>query len=271
MIAGSLTVTRWELVRLAGHIRVRVVAAFALLGPWLFVAGLALQSQVPRDTLFGIWVHSTGWSVPLVMLTFTATWLFPLLVATIASGAFAGDEEAGVWPVLLTRSRGRGELFAGKALACLVTVAVMVVLLAASSCAAGLALSGNASLVGLSGNLLPAGRAAALVAAGWASILPPVLALTAIALLFSAATRSSIAAVLITVGFGILLQIDSFISGGDALRHLLVTTPLSAWHGLLAQPIFLHPLLRGYLVSLVWFVVALAIASLAFARREFTG
>src|SRR5579875_2849508 len=103
-LMGVLTVWRWELVRLAGQLRVRVVLAFALVGPWLFVAGLAVQNQVPRDTLFGVWVHNSGWSVSLVVLTFTATWLFPLLVATVASGAFAGDHEAGIWPVLLTRS-----------------------------------------------------------------------------------------------------------------------------------------------------------------------
>lgn len=268
-VPATLTVWRWELLRLSGQLRVRVVLAFAVVGPWLFAAGLALQNQVPRDTLFGIWVHSSGWALPLVALTFTATWLFPLLVATVASGAFAGDDEAGVWPVLLTRSRTRAELFSGKVLACLTAVTVVVIVVAVSSIAAGLALSGSADLVGLSGNLLPSARAGALVAASWASVLPPVLALAAVALLFSALTRSSVAAVLLPVGLGILLQVDSLIGGGAPFRHLLVTTPLAAWHGLLAQPMFLHPLLRGYIASLVWFVVALAIAAAAFARREF--
>jgi ABC-2 type transport system permease protein len=268
---GALVVWRWELSRLAGQLRVRVVAGVALLGPWLLVAGLAAQGQVPRDTLFGIWVHASGWAVPLVVLTFTSTWLFPLLVATIASGVFAGDDEAGVWPVLLTRGRTRGDLFAGKVLAALTAAAVVVLVLAGSSILAGLALSGNHPLVGLSGNLLPAGRAATLTLASWASVLPPVLALTSLALLFSALTRNSVAAVLLPVAVGIRLQVDSFITGGDPLRHLLVTTPLAAWHGLLAQPGFLHPLLRGYEVSLAWFVVTLGLAAAVFRRREFLG
>lgn len=268
---GVLVVWRWELTRLAAALRTRVVVGLALLGPWLFVAGLAVQSQVPRDTLFGLWVHSSGWAVPLVVLTFTSTWLFPLLVATLASGAFAGDDEAGVWPVLLTRGRTRRELFTGKTLASLTAAAAVVVVLAASSIAAGLALSGNQPLVGLSGNLLTGGQAAGAVIASWASVLPPVLALTAVALLFSALARSSVAAVLLPVALGILLQVDSFIGGGDPFRHLLVTTPLSAWHGLLAQPVFLHPMLRGYEVSLAWFLVALGLAAAVFSRREFAG
>lgn len=268
--AGVFAVWRWELSRLARELRVQVAFGFALVGPWLFAGGLAVQPQVPRDTLFGIWVHSSGWALPLVALTFTATWLFPLLVATVASGAFAGDDEAGVWPVLLTRGRSRAELFIGKVAAALTVAAAVVMALAAASIVAGLALAGNHPLVGLSGNLLPAGKAAALVAESWASVLPPVLALTAVALLFSALTRSSVAAVLLPVGVGILLQVDSFIGGGDPLRHLLVTTPLFAWHGLLAHPMFLHPLLRGYEVSLAWFVVALGLAAAVFARREFS-
>jgi len=266
---GAMTVWRWESRRLAAQTRVKVVVGACAIAPWLLVAGLAVQSQEPKDTLFGIWVHASGWSIPLVMLGFVGTWLFPLLVAAIASGIFAGEDEAGIWPGLLTRSRSRGELFAGKVLAALTAVVVILTVLTVSSILAGIAETGDQPLIGLSGNELSGGHVAALVVASWASEIPPVFALAALALLISVLTRGSIAAVLLPVVLGLAFQVDTFIAGGDPLRHLLVTTPIESWHGFMADPVFLHPFWRGLAVSAIWFAVSLVAAAIAFARRDF--
>jgi ABC-2 type transport system permease protein len=269
-IRGVATVWRWECTRLLGLVRVRVLLLATLAGPWLFVTALAVQGQVPRDTLFGEWVHTSGWAVPLVLLGFVGMWLVPLIVAIFASGVFAGEDEAGTWAGLLTRGRNRAEVFAGKCLATFAASAAAIAVAAVSSVLAGLAATGDQPLVGLSGNQVASGRAAGLVFASWATTLAPVLAFTAIALLCSVVTRATIPAVVIPVLVGIVCQVDSLIGTGDPLRHLIVTTPLESWHGLFASPVFLHPLWRGLVVSAVWLAGALGLAGYAFSRREFT-
>ena len=268
-MSGAVRVWRWEIFRLTQQTRIRVVIGVCLVAPWLAVAGFAVQSQVPADTLFGIWIHTSGWAIPLVVLGFTGTWLFPLLIAAVTSGVFAGEDEAGVWPGLMTTRRSRPQVFAGKTLAAMTAAVAVVVTLAVSSVLAGLAAVGNQPLIDLTGAELSGGRLAGLVFASWASELPPVLAFTALALLLSVLTRSSIAAVLLPVAIGLLFQLDTFVTGGDPLRHLLVTTPLTAWHGLMASPEFLNAFWRGLAVSAGWFLVTLAAAAAAFSRREF--
>lgn len=268
---GGLTVWRWELRRLAGQRRIQIVLALCLVGPWLFEAALAIQGQEPKDTLFGLWVHSSGWALPLVVLGFAAQWAFPLIVAAVSSGVFAGEDESGVWPVLLTHGRSRADVFAGKVSAGLTATALSVVVLGASAIVSGVVCVGDQPIVGLSGNLLSGGHLALTVIGSWASVLPPVLGFAMLALLLSVLTRHVIAAVLLPILVGLALELDSLIVGGDPLRHLLISTPWEAWHGMFADPVFLHPLWRGLAVSAGWFAGSLLVAALAFARRQFAG
>jgi ABC-2 type transport system permease protein len=264
-----LTVWGWELRRMVLSRRIQAVLAACLLAPWLLDLGLAVQNQEPKDTIFGLWVHTTGWAIPLVILGFTSSWAFPVLVAAIAGPMFAGEDEGGTWAVLLTRSRSRLEVFGGKTLAALTAVVVAVVLLGASGVVAGLASAGNHPLVGLSGNVLTGSSAAAAVAESFISVLAPALALTMLGLLLSVLMRSSIAAVLTLVVLGTLLELDSLVANGDAVRHLTVANAMQSWHGLFADPVFLGPMWWGLVVSAVWFLIALGLAVLAFGRRQF--
>ena len=57
--------------------RVRLLILLCWLGPGLLVFVVDQQSTLPVDTLFGRWMHATGWAGPLVVLGFSGTWVLP--------------------------------------------------------------------------------------------------------------------------------------------------------------------------------------------------
>ncbi|MDF3293545.1 ABC transporter permease [Streptomyces silvisoli] len=267
---GVRTVYLWELEKLTAQWRVRAVAAICLLAPFAFVLALKTQDTVPSDTLFGRWVHDTGYAVPLVVLGFAGQWGFPLLTSVVAGDIFASEDHHGTWQTILTRSRTRAQIFTGKVLAAATFCVVVVVLAGAGSIAAGVLLVGHQPLVALDGSLVPSGRAAELALLSWLCVLPPALGFTALGVLFSIATRHSAAGITGPVLVGLLMQLYAYVDALDVVRHALLTTPFDAWHGLLSATPYYRPLVEGCAVSAAYTVVCLAAGYLLLRRRDFT-
>ena len=76
-----------------------------------------MQSATPSDSLFGSWVHTSGFAVSLVILGFAGAWGFPIVAGLLAGDLFASEDRHGTWKTILTRSCTREEVFAGKVLA----------------------------------------------------------------------------------------------------------------------------------------------------------
>ncbi|MFD4625765.1 ABC transporter permease, partial [Streptomyces sp. NPDC058475] len=74
---------RFELVKLVSQWRIRLLVLACWIVPALFVAAVSRQSTLPSDTLFGRWMHATGWAGPLVMLGFAGSWALPLLTSVV--------------------------------------------------------------------------------------------------------------------------------------------------------------------------------------------
>src|SRR3954467_13790314 len=110
---------RFELVKLFAQWRIRLLLAVCWIVPALFVAAVSRQSSLPTDTVFGRWMHATGWAGPLVVLAFACSWGLPLLVSLIAGDVFASEDRLGTWRHLLVAVRSPGRIFAAKALASL--------------------------------------------------------------------------------------------------------------------------------------------------------
>ena len=127
---------------------------------------------------------------------------------------------------------------------------------------------GRQPLIGLSGTELPAVAALGRVVLAWASVIPPVLGFTALALLLSATTRSGIAGVGLPVLLGLVMELASLLDGADAARPFALTAQFVAWHGLFAEPRFHGPLLRDLMVSVVYLFACLMPAYVAFSRRD---
>lgn len=263
---GVAIVWRVELAKLTRLVRVQVVAGVAVLAPFLVAAAVGLQGAVPTDTLFGQWLHESGFALPMVVLGFAGQWVLPALTAVVAGDVFSAEDQFGTWKTVLTRSRSRGELFTGKLLAALTYSVAALVLLAGSSLLAGLLL-GHDPLVGLGGQLVPARHAAALVGLSWATQLPPVFAFCALAVLLSIVSRSSVIGVGGPVLVGLVLQVLSLVSLPAVLRDALLSTPFGAWHGLWALHPFRGPVWRGLGTATVWFAGCVAASWWVFRAR----
>ena len=242
------------------------MAALGIIGPFLAVAVLRVQSATPGDTAFGQWVHNSGLAIPLVVLGFGAAWVGPVLAAVVAGDIFSSEDQFGTWKTILTRSHSRGQFFAGKVLAALTFAVALMVLLTVTDLVAGL-VAGTQPVVGLGGQLVPAGHAAVLVALSYVSDLPPLLGFTALALMLSVISRNSVVGIGGPIVITLVLQVVTLISLPAWAQLALISTPFQAWHGFWAQPGFYGEFLWGLVTSAVWFVVCGVVSWLVFRRR----
>jgi ABC-2 type transport system permease protein len=261
---------RFELVKQFSPWRVRLLILACWLGPGIAVFGINQQSNLPSDTLFGRWMHTTGWAGPLVTLGFSGTWALPLLTSLVAGDVFASEDRLGTWRHLLVAVRSHRRIFAAKALASLTVILLLVAGLVASGIVGGLLAVGNKPLIGLDGHTLAPGDAAGKVLLAWACALAPTLALAAIGLLGSVALGRSPMGLLLPVIVAFAMQLAQMLPLPVAVRLALPGYAFISWNGMFAQPQQLSPLLIGVAVSLAWAVVATALAYLLFLRRDFT-
>ncbi len=268
---GTLTALRWELVKLAAQARCRYALLGCVLAPVLVVLVLDGQTKPPKDTLFGRHVHDSGYAVPLLVLGFAAQWLFPLLCSLVGGDVFASEDQHGTWKTLLTRSVSRTQVFWAKALTAVGFTVVALLLLTASTVVSSLVVVGTQPLPGLSGQLIAPSSALPLVLLAWASVLPPLLGFTALAVLLSVTTRNPAVGVVGPVVAGLVMGLGGTLGGFDGPRRLLLTTPLEAWHGLLTVDRFSGPLVEGAVVSAVWTAVCLTAALVVLRRRDVIG
>jgi ABC-2 type transport system permease protein len=268
---GAWVVYRWELVKLTRQVKTQVVVGLCVLAPVLFVAALNVQSNTPQDTLFGRWVHDSGFSVPLVILGFAGQWALPAVTSIVAGDIFSCEDRYGTWKTILTRSRSRAQIFTGKTLAAVTFSVVTTALLALSGLTAGVLLVGRRPMIGLSGALLQPGHCAVLVLASWATVLLPVLGFTGLGLLLSVASRSSAVGIGGPVVIGLVMQLGSLVNAPETVRMLLLTTPFGAWHGLFTARPYYGPLEQGAIVSVGYFLLSTGGAYALLRRRDITG
>jgi ABC-2 type transport system permease protein len=263
---------RVERRKLANQLAPRLLALICVLGPLAFAGVLEVQSGSPADSLYGVWVHSSGLAVSLVVLGFAGQWGLPLMAGVLAGDLFGAEDRHGTWKTVLTRSCTRRHLFAGKLLAVAAFAAGLLALLALASVGAGVVLVGAHPLVSLSGTLLSAGHGLGLVALAWLVCLLPMLAFVSLAVLFSVATRNGIVGVLGPAVVDLAMQLLALVGTGVWLHSLLVSSAFDAWHPLLVSGHrFYGPLIIGEAVSVVWIVACVGASWWLLRRRDFTG
>ena len=268
---GARSAYRIERRKLTTQPAPRVLALLCVLGPFAFAVILNSLSGSPSDTIFGVWVHSSGFAIPLVVLAFAGSWGFPVLAGVLAGDIFSAEDRYGTWKTLLTRSCRRRELFAGKVLAAATLSAGLIALLAVSSLAAGLLLVGDQSLVGLGGKLLAPGRCVVLVLVSWLISVLPMLGFASLAILFSVASRNGIVGVLGTILAALVMQLLALVGTGTWVHGLLLASAFDGWHGLFTAHPFYSQLLIAGIVSVAWIAVCLTAAWAILRRRDFAG
>ena len=261
---------RFELVKLIAQWPIRIGLLACWLGPALLVAVISGQSSLPADTVFGRWMGQTGWAGPLVVLSFSCSWILPLLTSLLAGDVFAAEDRLGTWRHLLVAVRSPRRIFATKALAGGTIIVAVWAGLAVSGVAGGLVASGDRPLVGLDGHLLAPGPAAGAVMLAWVAALAPTLAFAAIGVLGSVAFGRSPLGLLMPALLALVLQIAQLLPLPVAVRVAMPSYAFIAWRGLFTHPAQAGPLIVGVLVSLVIAAVAFALAYRLFMGRDFT-
>jgi ABC-2 type transport system permease protein len=267
----ALTVWRWELRKLVALKRTYLGLGAAVVFPLIFLIALAAQSGQPDDVLFGRYVRESAFAIPLVLLIFGSIWFMPLITALVAGDIVATEDANGTLKTILTRSVGRGQVFAGKVLAAATYTVLAVVVFGLTGLLGGAIEVGFHPLVSLSGTTVGVGRALRLEAAGFAVYLMPVLAVAAIGILLSTVSRNSAGAVVGTLMFSLLLQLTQIVPGLRGIQPYLLPEQFNAWQGLLRDPIDTAPIVRAAWVSGAHVVIALGLAWWAFSRRDVAG
>jgi ABC-2 type transport system permease protein len=265
------TVYRVEMAKIRSQLLPRLAAVACILGPLAFTVFINTQSSTPADSLFGRYVHSSGFAVPLLALGFAGIAGWPLITSVVAGDIFAGEDGRATWKTVLTRSVSRSDVFWGKCLAAATYSTVMVALLAVSSTVAGILVVGHQPLIGLSGQTITAGRAIGLILASFGMSLLPALAFTCLGILLSVTTRNTMVGVLGPPVIGLLMVLVSLMGSGVVVRSMLLTTPFDAWHGLLVSPMRIAPFLVGVVASAAYAFLCLDVARRSFRRRDFAG
>jgi len=267
-VGGVLAAAGVETTKLTAQWRIRLVLAACAGAPLGFAVVLRLQSSLQTDTLFGRALDESGFAVPLVILGFAAFWVLPAAASLVGGDLFSAEDRYGTWATVLTRSRSRAELFAGKVLTAIGFAIAAIAVLSLSSLAAGTLIIGRQPLIDLSGVSRTASAASLRVALAWASVLPPVVAFAAIAMLTSIATRSSAAGIGLPVLIGLTMQLCEMLDGREAFRQLLISSAFGAWHGLMTEPPYYRPLVYAAIVSAAYVVVCLTLGYRLLRQRD---
>jgi ABC-2 type transport system permease protein len=268
---GVAVAYRWELRKLAAQRRTYLgLGAMAVL-PLVFVVGVLANDDGDMQGALFSQVLDSGLATPLVLLLFGSAFLFPLVAALVAGDIVATEDQHGTLKTLLTRSVDRSAIFAAKTLAAVTYGLLALAIFALVATATGIAAWGLDPLRSLSGTPIEVPRALALIGGTLAAYGPPLLAVASVALMLSTLARNSAAAVVGTLLLVVVMQIVVSVPGTEALHPYLLPEQLTAWQGLLRDPIDWAPIGHAAWVSLLYAVPCLAIAARAFARRDVTG
>jgi ABC-2 type transport system permease protein len=263
-----LDAVRWEAAKLTAQLRARVALALCLVGPILVVAVTNQQQRPPRDSLFGRYIHESGFAVALLILGYASQWLLPLLTAVVAGDIFASEDQRSTWKTVLTRSTSRAQLFWAKTIVALTFATVALIVLAASTIVSSVVIAGHQTVTGLSGQPINSGEALRLVSLSWFTMLAPMIGFTCLAILLSVRSRNPAVGIAAPVAFGLIMQLAGSLGGIGVVRPFLLSTPFETWHGLLAEPHFYGPLLLGLIACAGWSIVCLAAAFISLRHRD---
>ena len=265
-------VYRWELRKLRAQKRTYLGLVGAMLVPIAFVVALAAQNGAgPSDVPLGRGLRETGLAVPFVVLFFMSIWGLPLVTALVAGDIVASESHNGTLKTILTRSRERGQVFAGKTCAAATYTLIALFAMVALGVAAGVIEFGWHPLTSLSGTKVAPLTGLGLLALSSLVYAWPLLAIAAFGILLSTVTRNSAASVVGTLMWALFMQLLGVLPGTEPIRPYLLGEQFQAWHGFLRTPADWTPVVRALWVCALYVAIPLAAGYLVFLRRDVAG
>ena len=262
---------KWELLKLLAQKRTYLGLSVAVLVPLIFTFVLIIKPGGPNDIPLGRYIRETGLALPFVVLFFMSIWAFPLITALVAGDIVASESHNGTLKTILTRSRDRGQIYAGKVLAAFTYTAVVVLAMGVVAVTAASIEWGFNPLTSLSGTTVSAQHALGLLAASLAIYAWPMAAIAAFGIFLSTVTRNSAAAVVGTLMWALFMQLLGVLPGTESIRPYLLGEQFQAWHGFLRTPADWTPVVRALWVCALYVTVPLAAGYLVFVRRDVAG
>ena len=270
-MTGTLRVYRWEIAKLLAQKRTYLGLVTATIVPIIFVVVLLLQTGGPNDVPLGRYIRETGLAVPFVVLFFMSIWGLPLITALVAGDIVASESHNGTLKTILTRSRERGEVFAGKALATATYTLVVVLAMGLTGLIAGSLAWGFHPLTSLSGTKVSAGHGFGLLLLSLLVYALPLAGIAAFGVFLSTVTRNSAASVVGALMWALLMQLLGVLPGTESIRPYLLGTQFEAWHGFLRVPADWSPVFRALWVCTLYIAIPSAAAYIVFLRRDVAG
>jgi ABC-2 type transport system permease protein len=265
------SVYKWELLKLLAQKRTYLGLGAAMLVPSIFVTVLLLKSGGPNDIPLGRYIRQTGLATPFVVLFFMSIWAFPLLTALVAGDIVAAESHNGTLKTILTRSRDRGQIYAGKALASLTYTAAILLAMGLVGLLAASFAWGFDPLTSLSGTTVSFWHGLGLLGASLGIYLLPMAGIAAFGLFLSTVTRNSAASVVGTLMWALLMQLLGVLPGTEAIRPYLLGTQFEAWHGFLRTPADWVPVVRALWVCAFYILIPFGVGYVVFLRRDVAG
>ena len=264
-------VYKWELLKLLAQKRTYLGLGVAMAVPLIFTFVLIFKTGGPNDIPLGRYIRETGLALPFVVLFFMSIWAFPLITALVAGDIVAAETHNGTLKTILTRSRNRGEIYAGKVLAAFTYTAIVILAMGTVAVTAASIEWGFNPLTSLSGTTVSAGHGLGLLAASLAIYAWPMAAIAAFGLFLSTVTRNSAAAVVGTLMWALFMQLLGVLPGTEPIRAYLLGTQFQAWHGFLRTPADWTPVVRALWVCALYVSIPVAAGYLVFLRRDVAG
>jgi ABC-2 type transport system permease protein len=265
------SVYRWEIVKLLAQKRTYLGLGAANAGPHKVVVVLVLQTGGPNDVPLGRYIRDTGLAVPFVVLFFMSIWGLPLVTALVAGDIVASESHNGTLKTILTRSRERGEVFAGKVLATWTYTIALVFTMGVVGLVAGSVAWGFHPLTSLSGTKVSPAHGLILLIGSLVIYSLALAGIAAFGILLSTVTRNSAASVVGALMWALLMQLLGVLPGTESIRPYLLATQFDAWHGFLRVPADWVPVTRALWVCALYIGLPLFGAYLVFLRRDVAG
>jgi ABC-2 type transport system permease protein len=249
---ATRTVYRWELRKLVSQKRTYLGLGLGVIMPLIFVASQQVHQHHDRgENIFASQISQSGLATPVLMLLFESFFLLPLIAALVAGDIVAAEDGNGTLKTILTRSRERGEVFAGKALATATYTLAVVFAMGLTGLVAGSIAWGFHPLTSLSGTKVSSNHG--------------------FGLMLSTITRNSAASVVGALMWALLMQLLGVLPGTEAIRPYLLGTQFEAWHGFLRVPADWVPVVRALWVCALYIALPVIAAYLVFLRRDVAG
>ncbi|MGQ0838144.1 ABC transporter permease subunit [Actinokineospora sp.] len=278
--ATSPTVRRAPLVRLLrSELRMilrrpRNLIGIGLLAMVPVVAGIgiaiaadATEGDPVGEGLAGL-VAGNGLLLPIFALVVSLTMLLPLIGATLAADALAGEAGSGTMRNLLVAPVSRPRLLAVKAFGVGAVTLLAALVMAVTGIIAGMILLGGDGMLTLSGTSLSFGAGLGRVLLTVVLVSIQVWALAAVALAVSAWTENALIVVVVSLGFIIVSGVLSVIPALDWIDPFLLITSWESVGEVVSDPLPTGSLLEGVLRAVCYLVIGYSLALARMLTRD---